>query len=176
MRLLKMIKLKKLLKDPFVVLIAIVVLVPSLLIGVGIATQNHTQSSAVNSAANETSPQTEDQTSADSSQSQGDPQPITDAEQPPVAEKKPVSPPSAAALAPSASAPPVCDEGRKQAAHAARDSRQAQENSYHAQQQDRLRLISVVYRKYWDDEVARHQAVLAQINADFQAALAAANC
>lgn len=104
-------------------------------------------------------------------QQPSDPQPINQAEQATIAEQQP-QPETVA----TPSAEPVCDQGKKQAATAAKESQIAQENAQHAQQNEKLRLISMVYRKYWDEEVARHQNALNQIEATYQAAVAAANC
>lgn len=165
-------KLKKLVKDPFVVMIAVVVLVPAILVAYAISNQQPTQSSVngVNDQADSSeSSQAASVTPPDA------PQPITEAEKPQTPDTAPPVAPMTATTAATPAAP-VCDEAQKNAAQAARDAKQAEENRYHEQQKDKLRLVSLIYRRYWDEEMVRHQNALNQIDADFRAALAAANC
>lgn len=168
-------KTKKLIRDPFMGLILLVVLVPALLVIYGISRQASTQS-AVNSARQDVS--AEESTQA-SSASTTEPTPITQAEQTEQQTRPTVEPESGAPEKPTNAAKPagpVCDQAKKQAAVTARGAQLSKENRYHEQQKDRLRLVSMVTRKYIDEEISRHQAALDKINADYQAALAAANC
>jgi cytoskeletal protein RodZ len=162
-------RLTKLIKDPFMLLIVAVVLVPALLVVFAITQQTDSRS-AVNNVSQET-PNSESTQSSSSAEASSPPQPITQAEQPTPVEVKQAVPESAPAPA-----VPTCDQSKKQAAESAKASQTAQESAQHERQLDRIRLISRVYRKYWDEEMARHHNILSQIEATYQAALAAANC
>ncbi len=164
---------KKLVRDPFVILIALVVIVPALLVIVAAHNQNQPQS-AVNSVSNEVHPN-DSQQSSSSTETADDPKPITEAEQPNAYSPATSSTPSTPA---EQVTPPVptCDQAQKQAAQTNYNSQLASENSNHQQKLNQLKLISVVTRKYRDEEIARHQAAVAQIESTYQAALAAANC
>lgn len=153
-------------RDPFVMLIMLVVLVPALLVAYGVTHQSPTQT-AVNSVSNEVADSQQAQTSSTSTETIA-PQPITQAEQSIIEEVQPV--PVAATTA------PVCNQTQKQSAEASKNTQVAQENANHERQKEKIRLISRIYRKYMDDELARHQAAINQINATYQTNLAAANC
>jgi hypothetical protein len=165
-------KVKKLLRDPFVLLIAAVVLVPALLVAYGAAHQNRPTAS-INTV--ETVQTDNSQVASQSTATTGtQQQPMTQAEQPVVEEKAPQQAPVAPApVVPSA---PVCNEAKRQEAQSTRAPQVDQENRHHERQKDKIRVISVVYRKYWDEEAARHQNVLNQIESTYKAALSAANC
>ena len=148
------------------ILIGLVVLVPALLVVLGITSQNAPQS-AVNGVADEVARSEVVETSSSNSEPTT-PQPITQAEQPAVVtEKQPVA---------QASPSSVCDQAKKQAAEAARASQIEKENSLHERQLDKLRLMSRINRRYLDDELARHQGALVEIENVFQGAVATANC
>lgn len=160
----KLTTLQKLFRDPFVLLIAVVVLVPAVLVAYSIASQasSHT---AVNSVSQEAA---EAETSETGSSSTATPQPITQAEQPVIEEKQPVAEPAPQAA--------VCDQTKKQAAESTKATQISQENAQHERQKDKLRAVTKVYRRYWDDEKTRHDNALNQIEATYRASLAAANC
>ncbi len=159
-------KVKKLVKDPFMILIGLVVLVPASLVVLGITRQNAPQS-AVNGLTDDAIRSEVVETSSSNGESTT-PQPITQAEQPAiVTEKQPVAQPSPG---------PVCDQAKKQAAEAARASQIEKENSLHERQLDKIRLISRINRRYLEDELARHQGTLVEIENVFQGAVAAASC
>lgn len=166
-------KIAKIVRDPFVWLIALVVLTPAGFIALGITQQPNDQTtvtSASQTDINSTdSKATSPQQPSEAATNQNN-QPITQAEQ--------ATLPTAQAVTQTPAKPvgPVCDQSKKQAAEAARNSQLASEDNYHQAELDKLRFISVIYRKYWDDEVARHDAAVAKIQADFQAAIGATHC
>jgi len=164
---------KKLVRDPFVLLIALVIIVPALLVIVAAQAQNKPQSTAVNSAISEVKPNQSQPTSSANQNNQAA-KPITEAEQP----HNQAQAPASATLTPAPAPPPapVCDEGKKQAAQGNYNNQLASENNQHEQKLNQLRLVSMVTRKYWDEEMARHQAAVNQIESNYRAALTAANC
>lgn len=162
----KLPKVKKLFRDPFFYMIAAVILVPGLLFAYGLRTSTRQTASINNLPAVESS---NTETSSQNQSDPTDPQPITQAEQAVAVEKAPKAEPAAPAA-------PVCDQAKKQAAEDTKNSQTTSENQYHERQKSRLRVISTVYRKYMDEEIARHNNALNQIDATYSAAIAAANC
>lgn len=147
------------------VVIFLVVLIPAGLVVFGISRQNQPQP-AVNGVTNEISKESNSNQGDGSGSPAGTPQPITQAEQLPAADEKasvsPIAPVSA------------CDQSKKQDAVSARDSKIAGENAKH--EREKMRLISKISRRYLDDEIARHQAALAEIETTFLQTIAEANC
>lgn len=167
-------KIARIIRDPFVWLIALVVLTPAGFIAFGITTQQSQEQTALNSSS-QTITDTAKASSPVSNQSivetsQSNPEPMSQAEQ------ATVPPVQTVPRSPAASTGPVCDQARKQAAQTARTNQMASEDAYHQAELDKLRLISVIYRKYWDEEMARHDTVVNRIQAEYQAALASSNC
>lgn len=162
-------RLKSIYKDPFLVLIAVVVLVPAVLVVYGIAHQSGRGAASITST---TESKPTNQVTSQSTDPAEEPKPITQAEQSIVEEK--TSKPAAAANAPQVG--PTCDQVKKQTAEAVRNQQVALENTKHEKQKDKIRLVSQLYRKYWDEELTRHQEALNQIEATFRTAQAAANC
>ncbi len=163
-------RILSLVRDPFVLLIFIVIAVPAGFVILGVQQQ---PKSAVNSAVREVSAsesERADSVSTSSSASSIEAQPITQAEQPAPVVPKEVAP------APAVPAIPTCDQSKKQAAAKARDSKTANENRQYQRNKNRLRLITMITHRYMDEEEARHQSALQKINSDYQAALTAANC
>lgn len=155
----------KLVKDPFVILIALVVMVPAVLIAYTIARQPAMPSTAVNSVSQESNKAPQEVKSVDTAESQ----PITQAEQPTPTEKPLAQPAPVAGES-------VCDETQKQAALTAKEAETKKATENHERQKDRLRISRLFTNKYWDEEVARHQAIMAGIESTYTAALAAAKC
>lgn len=165
--------LRKVVRDPFLLLVITVITIPALLVVVAIARQgNEAQTTtASNSSFSKSAEKTEVQSDTTLS-SPAEPKPITQAEQPAVLEdKKPILKSEE-----SSQSKAVCNSARKQAAQAERDSAISKENAEHQHQKDKLRLITLITRKYWNKEQARHQNALDEIEADYQAALTKANC
>lgn len=171
-------KISKIATDPFLVLIALVVFVPAIFFAYSLAHQ-HIDGRDVKPASTEqpdidNSLDVSDQQSGsdgdDRSNGQSQPATITQAEQIAPSTQAPLPTPAPVAEK------PVCNEAAKATAATNRNQQLTSENQLHEQQRVKLFLISTVYRKYWDEEVSRHQAVLQNIEATYQAALAAANC
>ena len=159
-------KAKTLFKDPFIVMIAFVVLVPAGLVAFGISRQGQSQS-AVQNVVNEASEQDDASPSPSSNTRAATPQPITQAEQPAVVAEKQSTPVAAQ--------PAVCDQAKKQDAEANRISLISKENTKHDSLVARA-IIPGLSRRYLEEEAARHQAALVVIEDAYRAAVVAANC
>jgi cytoskeletal protein RodZ len=159
-------KAKTLVKDPFIVMIAFVVLVPAGLVVLGITRQGQSQS-AVQNVLNEASSQTDVSPSPSSNTRAATPQPITQAEQPAVVAEKQST--LVAAL------PAVCDQAKKQDAEANRTSLISKENAKHDGLVARA-IIPGLSTRYLEEEAARHQAALVVIEDAYRTAVVAANC
>lgn len=166
-------KIPKITTDPFLAMVALVVLVPALFFAYNV-THQHIDGRDVKSAS------TQQQSNVDNSPND------TDSDTTPDRTTQPASITQAERIAPDAKAPlsipmpaaerPSCDEIARASAVANRDQQLVSENQLHEQQRVKLLLISTIYRKYWDEEVSRHQAALQNIETTYQAALVAANC
>lgn len=171
-------KIPKIATDPFLVLIALVVFVPAIFFAYSLAHQ-HIDGRDVRPAATE-------QLSTDSSLDIRDQQSESDADDDSGGQPQPATITQAEQISPSTQAPfptpapeaekPVCNEAAKATAATNRNQQLTSENQLHEQQRVKLFLVSTVYRKYWDEEVSRHQAALQNIEATYQTALVAANC
>lgn len=161
---------KKLVRDPFVLLIAVVVMVPAVLVAFAIATQGQPQS-AVNGARQELSSSRHPSTPSASTESV-EPIPITEAEKPNATDEEQTT---LAPINPSPSGP-VCDQAKKSAAESNRNHLIAEENILHEQKKAKIGFVSRVTRRHLTEEISRHNSVLSQIEATFRSDLAAANC